>query len=45
MTAPATASATADSTNLPFLYRHYPREELLGAFRSMHLSRLFEEAA
>jgi pyruvate dehydrogenase E1 component alpha subunit len=45
MTAPATASATADSTNLPFLYRHYPREELLGALKRMHLIRRFEEAA
>ena len=45
MTAPATASATADATNLPFLYRHYPREDLLGALRRMHLIRRFEEAA
>lgn len=39
------ALAAADGTNLPFLYRQYPREQLLDALRRMHLIRRFEEAA
>lgn len=39
------AHAAADGTNLPFLYRQYPREQLLDALRRMHLIRRFEEAA
>ncbi|MEN5082191.1 thiamine pyrophosphate-dependent dehydrogenase E1 component subunit alpha [Bosea sp. TWI1241] len=45
MAAPAVAAATQDTTNLPFLYRHYPREALLDALRRMHLIRQFEEGA
>ncbi|MBS7705086.1 thiamine pyrophosphate-dependent dehydrogenase E1 component subunit alpha [Chelatococcus asaccharovorans] len=45
MAAPSLAADTRDTKNLPFLYRHYPREELLGALRRMHLIRKFEEGA
>ena len=45
MAAPSVAADTRDTKNLPFIYRHYPREELLGALRRMHLIRKFEEGA
>ncbi|ANM20844.1 pyruvate dehydrogenase E1 component alpha subunit protein (plasmid) [Rhizobium sp. N541] len=36
---------SADPSNLPFIYRQYPREQLLDALRKMHLIRQFEEGA
>ncbi|MGO4408100.1 thiamine pyrophosphate-dependent dehydrogenase E1 component subunit alpha [Bosea sp. RAF48] len=45
MTDPQDVPAAAGGTNLPFLYRQYPREQLLDALRRMHLIRRFEEAA
>jgi acetoin:2,6-dichlorophenolindophenol oxidoreductase subunit alpha len=41
----ARAMKGAESSNLPFIYRHYPREQLLDALRKMHLIRQFEEGA
>lgn len=32
-------------SNLPFIYKHYQREQLLDALRKMHLIRQFEEGA
>lgn len=45
MTSLQDSPAAAGRTNLPFLYRQYPREKLLDALRRMHLIRRFEEAA
>lgn len=38
-------TADAETSNLPFIYREYPREQLLDALRRMHLIRQFEEGA
>lgn len=37
--------AETETSNLPFIYREYPREQLLDALRRMHLIRQFEEGA
>ncbi|OAP46914.1 thiamine pyrophosphate-dependent dehydrogenase E1 component subunit alpha [Sinorhizobium americanum] len=34
-----------ETSNLPFIYRQYEREQLLDALRKMHLIRRFEEGA
>jgi pyruvate dehydrogenase E1 component alpha subunit len=42
----ATAAGTSpDTSNMPFLYQNYNREQLLEALRKMHLIRQFEEGA
>ena len=38
-------TADTETSNLPFIYREYPREQLLDALRRMHLIRQFEEGA
>lgn len=38
-------TADTETSNLPFIYRKYPREQLLDALRRMHLIRQFEEGA
>ncbi|CAK7260703.1 MULTISPECIES: thiamine pyrophosphate-dependent dehydrogenase E1 component subunit alpha [unclassified Shinella] len=37
--------AEPDSSNLPFIYREYGREQLMDTLRKMHLIRQFEEGA
>jgi pyruvate dehydrogenase E1 component alpha subunit len=39
------AGASPDTSNMPFLYKNYSPEQLLGALRKMHLIRQFEEGA
>lgn len=41
----ATALKEFDQSNLPFIYRTYPKEVLHDALRKMHLIRQFEEGA
>ena len=43
--AATTVTPEADGGNLPFIYRQYPREQLLDALYKMHLIRKFEEGA
>jgi len=41
----ARAVKNTETSNLPFIYRQYTREQLLDALRKMHLIRQFEEGA
>lgn len=41
----ARAMKSAETSNLPFIYRQYTRDQLLDALRKMHLIRQFEEGA
>ncbi len=38
-------TAEPETSNLPFIYREYTRDQLLDALRKMHLIRQFEEGA
>ena len=41
----ARAMKSSETSNLPFIYRQYTRDQLLDALRKMHLIRQFEEGA